>query len=161
MVRHQEGRQPPAGLVCDSASVRQAGDAVHRYPDPGHHHPFVHTHAEAGRCGRAGQDHDGRRNGRRRYVDVQRQAAGGVRHRFTTELPGNESGRAHYGDLHATDVECVGARHPDRIARQAACLLPQRHGDQDIYRQGRHRDLGRKAYLCTARRAQRQRPSID
>ena len=45
----------------------------------------------------------------------------------------------------------VGAHHPDRIARQAVRVLPERHGDQDLRRQGRHRAVGRQACLHPAR----------
>ena len=76
------------------------------------------------------------------------------------ELPGIQPGRAHHGDLPAVDVERVGAHRPDRIAGQAVRVLPERHGDQDLRRQGRHRAVGRQARLRSARRAQCRQPGI-
>ena len=93
--------------------------------------------------------------------DLQSEAARDVRHRLGAEFPGEQSGGTHHGDLQAADVECVRALRADRIAGHAVRLLPERHRNQDLRRQGRDRALGRQVDVRAARRprqGQRGRP---
>ena len=144
-------------FTIQSAAVKLAG-ARCRDPDSGDGDLFLRAAAEAGSAGRAGQGHGRRRAGGEAAWTFNEKLPVVFGTGSRAELPGSQPGRSHHRDLQAADVERLRAHRPDRVAGQAIRLLPERHGDQDLRGQGRHRALGRQAGVRAARRArQRQR----
>ena len=109
--------------------------------------------AEAGGGGRAAQEHDGGESGGRGAWRRSTRSCPwcSAPARCSSFLESNPVERITV-DLQAADVERVRAHRADRVAGQAVCVLPQRHGNQDLRGQGRHRALGRQADLRAARR---------